>query len=45
MVTYKSGDRSTQVDYILCRQYNLQEINDCKVVLGECSKTAKDGGV
>ncbi|KAK3545596.1 hypothetical protein QTP70_008146 [Hemibagrus guttatus] len=34
-VTYKSGGRSTQVDYILCRRGNLKEINDCKVVVGE----------
>ena len=31
-VTYSSGGRSTQVDYILC---NLKEISDCKVVVGE----------
>ncbi|KAK3505975.1 hypothetical protein QTP70_025472, partial [Hemibagrus guttatus] len=35
-VTYKSGGRRTQVDYILCRRGNLKEINDCKVVVGEC---------
>ncbi|KAK3508711.1 hypothetical protein QTP70_004260 [Hemibagrus guttatus] len=34
-VTYKSGGRSTQVDYILCRGGNLKEISDCKVVVGE----------
>ncbi|KAK3517067.1 hypothetical protein QTP86_004216 [Hemibagrus guttatus] len=34
-VTYKSGGRSTQVDYILCRIGNLKEISDCKVVVGE----------
>ncbi|KAK3511060.1 hypothetical protein QTP70_030099, partial [Hemibagrus guttatus] len=34
-VTYKSGGRSTQVDYILCRRGNLKEIRDCKVVVGE----------
>uniref|UniRef100_A0A673K0B0 Craniofacial development protein 2-like n=1 Tax=Sinocyclocheilus rhinocerous TaxID=307959 RepID=A0A673K0B0_9TELE len=34
-VTYKSGGRSTQVDYILCRRCNLMEISDCKVVVGE----------
>ncbi|KAK3570189.1 hypothetical protein QTP86_016499, partial [Hemibagrus guttatus] len=34
-VTYKSGGRSTQVDYILCRRGNLKEIIDCKVVVGE----------
>ncbi|KAK3544805.1 hypothetical protein QTP86_027562 [Hemibagrus guttatus] len=31
----KSGGRSTQVDYILCRRGNLKEISDCKVVVGE----------
>ncbi|KAK3553786.1 hypothetical protein QTP70_011156 [Hemibagrus guttatus] len=34
-VTYKSGGRRTQVDYILCRRDNLKEISDCKVVVGE----------
>ena len=34
-VTYKSGGRSTRVDYILCRRCNLMEIGDCKVVVGE----------
>ncbi|KAK3574142.1 hypothetical protein QTP86_003429 [Hemibagrus guttatus] len=34
-VTYKSGGRSTRVDYILCRKGNLKEINDCKVFVGE----------
>uniref|UniRef100_A0A3B3BNZ8 Endonuclease/exonuclease/phosphatase domain-containing protein n=1 Tax=Oryzias melastigma TaxID=30732 RepID=A0A3B3BNZ8_ORYME len=34
-VTYKSGGRSTQIDYILCRRCNLKEISDCKVVVGE----------
>ncbi|KAK3526332.1 hypothetical protein QTP70_024279 [Hemibagrus guttatus] len=34
-VTYKSGGRSTQVHYILCRRGNLKEISDCKVVVGE----------
>uniref|UniRef100_A0A3Q1HUU5 Acyltransferase n=1 Tax=Anabas testudineus TaxID=64144 RepID=A0A3Q1HUU5_ANATE len=34
-VTYKSGGRSTQVDYILCRQGHLREVSDCKVVVGE----------
>ncbi|KAK3522736.1 hypothetical protein QTP86_030783 [Hemibagrus guttatus] len=34
-VTYKSGGRRTQVDYIPCRRSNLKEISDCKVVVGE----------
>ncbi|MCJ8738186.1 hypothetical protein PDJAM_G00032520 [Pangasius djambal] len=33
--SYKSGGRSTQVDYILCRRGNLKDISDCKVVVGE----------
>ncbi|KAK3512879.1 hypothetical protein QTP70_028949, partial [Hemibagrus guttatus] len=34
-VTYKSGGRSTQVEYIVCRRGNLKEISECKVVVGE----------
>ncbi|KAK3517403.1 hypothetical protein QTP70_008931 [Hemibagrus guttatus] len=34
-VTYKSGGRRTQVDYIQCRRGNLKKISDCKVVVGE----------
>ncbi|XP_061621461.1 uncharacterized protein LOC133474126 [Phyllopteryx taeniolatus] len=34
-VTYKSGGRSTQVDYILCRRCHLKEVTNCKVVVGE----------
>ena len=33
-VTHKSGGRSTQVDYIVCRMY-LKEIGDCKVIAGD----------
>ncbi|KAI5104058.1 hypothetical protein C0J45_5684 [Silurus meridionalis] len=31
-VTYKSGGRCTQVDYVLCRRCNLKEYEDCKVL-------------
>ena len=34
-VTYKSGRRSTQVDYIVCRRAYLKEIGDCKVIAGD----------
>ena len=34
-VTYKSGERCAQVDYVLCRRCNLKEISDCKVVVGK----------
>ncbi|KAI5615210.1 hypothetical protein C0J50_10893 [Silurus asotus] len=39
-VTYKSGGRCTQVDYMLCRRCNLKEIGDCKVLA--VSKDCKD---
>ena len=34
-MTYKSGGRSTQVDYIVCRRAYLKEIGDCKVIAGD----------
>ncbi|KAI5098342.1 hypothetical protein C0J45_12069 [Silurus meridionalis] len=34
-VTYKSGGKCTQVDYVLCRRCNLKEIGDCKVLAGD----------
>ncbi|KAF7707242.1 hypothetical protein HF521_018460, partial [Silurus meridionalis] len=34
-VTFKSGGRYTQVDYVLCRRCNLKEIGDCKVLAGD----------
>ena len=35
-VTYKSGGKNTQVDYVMYRRRNLKEICDCKVILNEC---------
>ena len=35
-VTYKSGGKSTHVDYVMCRRRNLKEMCDCKVILNEC---------
>lgn len=41
-VMYKSGGRCTQVDYVICRRCNLNEIGDCNVVaVGNVS----DGGL
>ncbi|XP_042858763.1 craniofacial development protein 2-like [Penaeus japonicus] len=34
-VTYTSGGRHTQIDYILCRIMHLKEGRDCKVIPGE----------
>ena len=42
-VTYKSGGKSTQIYYILCRRGNLREIRDCKFVAGESE--AKERGI
>ena len=35
-VTYKSGGKSTQVDYMMCRRRNLKEMCNCKVIVNEC---------
>ena len=35
-VTYKSGGKSTQVDYMICRRRNLKKMCDCKVIVNEC---------
>ena len=35
-VTYKSGGKSTQVDYVMYRRRNLKEMCDCRVILNEC---------
>ena len=34
-VTYKSGRRSTQMGYIICRRAYLKEIGDGKVIAGD----------
>ncbi|XP_042861103.1 craniofacial development protein 2-like [Penaeus japonicus] len=34
-VTYTSGGKHTQIDYILCRRMHLKEGRDCKVIPGE----------
>ena len=35
-VTYKSGGKSTQVDYVMSRRRDLKEICYCKVMMNEC---------
>ena len=35
-VTYKSGGKSIQVDYVMCRKKNLKKICDCKIMVNEC---------
>ena len=34
-VTYKSGGKSTQVDYVMCRRRYLKEMCGCKVIVNE----------
>ena len=34
-ITYKSGGRKSQIDYLLYRRHSLKEVEDCKVVPGE----------
>ena len=35
-VMYKSGRKSTQVDYVMCRRRNLKKMCNCKVMVNEC---------
>ena len=35
-MTYKSGKKSTQVNYVMCRRRNLKEMCDCKVIVNDC---------
>ena len=35
-VTYKSGGKSTQVNYVMCRRRNQKQTCDCKVILNKC---------
>lgn len=39
-MTYNSGVRNPQVDYVLCRRCNHKEVTDCNVMGGraECSE-------
>ena len=35
-VTYKSGGKSTQEDYVMCQRRNLKKMSDCKVIVNDC---------
>ena len=35
-VTYKSGGKSTQVDYVMCKRKGLKEMCNCKVIVNDC---------
>ena len=34
-MTYKSGGRQSQIDFLLCRRQQLNEVKNCKVINGE----------
>ena len=36
LVTYKSGGRESQIDFLLYRRDYLKEVRNCKVINGEC---------
>ena len=42
---YKSGEKSTQIDYVMCRRRNLKEMCDCKVIVNECITKQLHGGM
>ena len=35
LVTYKSGGRESQIDFLMCRRQQLNEVKNCKVINGE----------
>ena len=35
-VTYKSDRKSTQVNYVMCRNRDMKEMCNCKVMVNEC---------
>ena len=35
LVTYKSGGRESQIDFLMCRRQQLNEVNNCKVINGK----------
>ena len=35
-VTYKSGGKNIQADYVMCRRTNRKEMCNCKVMVNEC---------
>ena len=39
LLTYKSGGKSTVIDYFMVRQENLRELKNCKVIPGESVST------
>ena len=38
-LTYSSGGRQTQIDFLMCRRNHLTELKNCKIIKGECVST------
>ena len=38
-VTYSSGGRLTQIDFLMCRRTHLTEVKNCKIIKGESVST------
>ena len=34
-LTYRSGGRESQIDFLMCKRQHLREVKDCKVIYGE----------
>uniref|UniRef100_A0A8D8R8S9 Uncharacterized protein n=1 Tax=Cacopsylla melanoneura TaxID=428564 RepID=A0A8D8R8S9_9HEMI len=39
MITYKSGSKTSQIDFLLCRRHHLNEIQNYKVIASESVAT------
>ena len=35
LATYKSGGRSSQIDFLMCRRRDLRDVKDCRVLDGD----------
>ena len=35
LITYRSGDRASQIDFLLYRRKDIKEIRNCKVIPGD----------
>ena len=35
LVAYKSGGRESQIDFLMCRRQQLNEVKNCKVINGK----------
>ena len=45
IVTYKSGGRQSQIDFLMCRRRQLHGVEKCKVINGESMAEQHSAGV